>query len=313
MKKLISILIILFLIGGFIYSYIEIKINKDENITDIPKEIKDELESYGYSKKDIKIIRENLNSDEIDEIKTLENKESLLDYINIDYFKIDNLSRYIAYEKANKYTKKDVVMHVNIGMDIPHYTNIKTVKDPHDTLVLVNKWNELPSGITPQNLVVSEESYNPSKLKMEKVASDALSNMINDAKTAGYTLYLVSGYRSEDYQKDLYNYYVKLEGQTKADTYSARQNHSEHQTGLAADIGISPGSFDNFEKSAAYPWVKENSHKYGFIERYPKGKEFIHGYIYEPWHYRYVGTEAAKIIYDEDITFEEYYVKYIEK
>lgn len=313
MKKIVSILIILFLVGGFIYSYIEIKSNKDKIITDIPKETKDELENFGFTKNDIKIIRSKLSKEEINEIKTLDNKNDLMDYINIDYFKFNNLSRYISYEKANNYSKKDVVMYVNIGMDIPHYTNIKTVSNPYDILVLTNKWNALPSGIEPQNLVVSQESYNPNSLKMEKIASEALDIMMKDAKDTGYTLYLVSGYRSEKYQDSLYKYYVKVQGQTKADTSSARTNHSEHQTGLAADIGICTSCLENFETTNAYPWVKENAHKYGFIERYPKDKEFIHGYIYEPWHYRYVGKEVAKIIYDENITFEEYYVKYIEK
>ncbi len=317
MKKILVFLTLCFLAFGFVYSYIEVNyLDKDDSkmeVKNLSKEKKDELKSYGFDNRDIKVIRNNLTEEEINVIKNSNNKEYLMDYIKEDYFKLENLSRYVEYDKNTEYNKKDIVMYVNIGIDTPHYTNVKIIENPYDTLAIVNKYHALPSGIEPQNLVSSNESYNPSGLKMEKIASENLDLLMNEAKNAGYVLYLVSGYRSESYQSGLYNYYVKIDGETKTDTYSARPNHSEHQTGLAADIGICKGCLDGFENTNAYPWVKENAHKYGFIERYPKDKEFITGYMYEPWHYRYVGTEAASTIYNENITFEEYYVKYIEK
>ena len=93
----------------------------------------------------------------------------------------------------------------------------------------------------------------------------------------------------------------------KADTYSARAGSSEHQTGLAVDINTA-SSRANFQNTKEYKWLINNSYKYGFIERYPKGKTNITGYKYEPWHYRYVGIEAASIIHEKGITFEEYKV-----
>ena len=92
-----------------------------------------------------------------------------------------------------------------------------------------------------------------------------------------------------------------------ADTYSARPGHSEHQTGLAIDLAAFNSNLNNFEETKEYEWVKDNAHLYGFILRYPKGKEHITGYMFEPWHYRYVGTKVAKEIYEMDITFDEYY------
>ena len=134
--------------------------------------------------------------------------------------------------------------------------------------------------------------------------------MSNAAKKDGLHIYNVSGYRSYNTQKSLYNGYVSRNGQAKADTFSARAGTSEHQTGLATDVNSVSDSFANTKE---YKWLINNSYKYGFILRYPKGKEFITGYKYEPWHYRYVGKDVAKIIHEKNITYEEYYATYILK
>ena len=145
---------------------------------------------------------------------------------------------------------------------------------------------------------------------MEKVAADSFKKMSDAAKKEGLKIYNVSGYRSYDTQEYLYNNYVSRDGKEKADTYSARAGTSEHQTGLATDINSVSSKFENTKE---FKWLKDNAHKYGFILRYPKGKEHITGYMYEPWHYRYVGKDVAKIIYENDFTYEEYYVNYVLK
>ena len=139
------------------------------------------------------------------------------------------------------------------------------------------------------------------------VAYEKYVEMWDAAKKEGLSMMVVSAYRTEDYQRNLYNNNVRTSGKVYADNYSARAGHSEHQTGLAIDLG---STYTSFEYSAEFRWLQNHAHEYGFILRYPKGKEWITGYAYEPWHYRYVGTDVAKIIYEEGITFEEYYVKY---
>ena len=114
---------------------------------------------------------------------------------------------------------------------------------------------------------------------------------------------LVSGYRSYYDQKSTYNYWVSVYGQKDADTISARPGHSEHQTGLAFDITSLNSSYGETEEGI---WLRENCFKYGFIIRYPKGKEHITGYAYEPWHIRYVGVEHATYIMNNNLTLEEY-------
>ena len=131
--------------------------------------------------------------------------------------------------------------------------------------------------------------------------------MADAARKEGLSLLCVSAYRTEDYQRGLYNSRVNSAGKEYADSYSARPGHSEHQTGLAVDINSTSGTFEYTDE---FKWMVKHGHEYGFILRYPKGKEWITGYAYEPWHYRYVGEEVAKIIHDENITYEEYYAKY---
>jgi len=131
-------------------------------------------------------------------------------------------------------------------------------------------------------------------------------------KSIGLNIKAISTYRSYNTQQDLYNRYVKKDGEEEADTYSARPGHSEHQTGLAIDAYNITHSYLNFDQTNEYAWLKNNAHQYGFIIRYPEGKEYITGYMYEPWHFRYVGEEIASYIYYNNITFDEYYAKFID-
>ena len=114
-----------------------------------------------------------------------------------------------------------------------------------------------------------------------------------------------SGFRSYEYQSELYNGYVASSGQEAADTFSARPGHSEHQTGLALDINVA-STRAHFENTPAFAWLKEHCAEYGFILRYDKGKEDVTGYRFEPWHYRYVGAEAAAAIMEQGVSYEEY-------
>ena len=116
----------------------------------------------------------------------------------------------------------------------------------------------------------------------------------------------VSTFRSSDYQDKLYNNYCLEKGIEYADMCSAKKEHSEHQTGLAVDVSDKNGDYDNFINTKEFEWMKNNAYKYGFILRYPKYKTDITGYMYEPWHYRYVGINIARYIYENNITLEEY-------
>ena len=138
-------------------------------------------------------------------------------------------------------------------------------------------------------------------------ARAAFEEMARVAATEGIELVAFSTFRSYDYQVQLYNDYVARDGKDAADRYSARPGFSEHQTGLAFDIS-GPGGidFNTFGETKEGKWLRDNAHRFGFILRYPEGKEHITGYMYESWHFRYVGKEIAQTIYEKQLTLEEY-------
>ena len=219
-----------------------------------------------------------------------------------------NYERYIAYKKLHPdYSDDTIITYVNIGLDHDYYTDIEDTDMSLGKLIICNKYHTLKKDYVP-NLVSLGSNYGGGKL--EKETAEYFKKMSDAAKKEGISIKNISGYRSYDTQVYLYNNYVKKDGKAKADTYSARAGTSEHQSGLASDINYVSSSFEN---TSAFKWLSKNAYKYGFILRYPKGKEFITGYMYEPWHYRYVGEEVAKFVYENDITYDEYYATYILK
>jgi len=158
-----------------------------------------------------------------------------------------------------------------------------------DGILIANKTYALPSTYA---FGVDADAYN------------SLLAMITDAGNQGISLWLVSGYRSYWDQNQIYNNYVARDGQAEADRYSARPGHSEHQSGLAFDLN---SLYQSFGDTAEGRWLAENCHKYGFIIRYPQNKEHITGYMYEPWHVRYIGTETAWKVHESGLCLEEYF------
>ncbi|MBQ1388924.1 MAG: D-alanyl-D-alanine carboxypeptidase family protein [Clostridia bacterium] len=158
-----------------------------------------------------------------------------------------------------------------------------------DGILVVNKTYPLPDG------------YNPGGLTSQ--CRDAFEELRAGAREDGIDIYISSGFRSYETQRQLYNSYVNTYGRQSADTFSARAGYSEHQTGLAIDCNIVNSSFAGTKEAI---WLEEHCHEYGFIIRYPQGKEWATGYIYEPWHIRYVGDNAAAIA-ESGLSLEEYY------
>jgi D-alanyl-D-alanine carboxypeptidase len=182
-------------------------------------------------------------------------------------------------------------------------------------LLLVNKNYPLDSTFKPNELVppnvkrIGSVSLENRKMSIE--AAKALESMFFDAKKDKINLILVSAYRSYESQADVYERKVETDGATEASKYVAKEGSSEHQTGLAVDVNSSPyyDLAEDFEKTKEGKWVADNAHKYGFVIRYLKGKSDITGYNYEPWHLRYVGTDAAKYMFDNNLCLEEYVQK----
>ena len=145
---------------------------------------------------------------------------------------------------------------------------------------------------------------------MRPEAAQALEEMFAAAKKEGHELWVKTAYRSYTDQYNTYTWTLKNVGEEETIYYHAIPGTSEHQTGLAVDIVCEASEYKNetgFENTKEYVWLKENCYKYGFTLRYLEGKEAITGYLYEPWHYRYVGVELATYLMKYNLTLEEYY------
>lgn len=180
-----------------------------------------------------------------------------------------------------------------------------STSDSASIWAIINKGRPLTDGYVPTDLVSTGNGQ-----QLRSVAGTSMKSLVADASKAGVSLKIISGYRSQATQTALYNSYVQKDGVSAADRYSARPRHSEHQTGLSADLGNSNGSCDLdvcFGATPAGKWLASNAHKYGFVIRYQDGKESLTGYQYEPWHVRYVGTDLATEIQKNGQTLEQFF------
>lgn len=248
------------------------------------------------------------------DIDLIEDIEYLPNYRNIfgeKYYIDENKERYIKYLFNNQdKSTSSIVEAVNANNDFEYYSTNYKADTSKEYLILVNKYYVLEKDFAPKKLVNVAPRYGYSK-QMEEVAYNKMVEMFKAAVKAGVEFMVTSPYRSYSSQESLYNGYVKSYGKDSADTFSARAGHSEHQTGLAMDVASATGKYDNFADSPEYEWLINNCYKYGFILRYPKGKEAVTGYTFEPWHYRYVGEEVATYIHENKITFDEYYEYFV--
>ncbi|MBP3617700.1 MAG: M15 family metallopeptidase [Lachnospiraceae bacterium] len=198
----------------------------------------------------------------------------------------------------------------------PTPTPLVVNTDTSTVTFLVNREYPLPDSFVPADLTTPDVLFPFSdtsidKAKMTPEAGEALARLFDAAYTeAGLTLYGVSAYRSYARQYTIYATNLATRGIAHTNRYSAAPGRSEHQTGLAIDISCASEGYgleDTFADTPEGIWVSENAHRFGFILRYPKDKEHITGYNYEPWHIRYVGTELAGHLYETGLTLDEYY------
>ena len=221
------------------------------------------------------------------------------------FFKEEKKKEYLEYKEKTGLSLKESIIHVNIGLNHPFYTNAKETVDK-GILTIVNKYNFIPNDYIPKNLITVNG------LSINKEAYNSYLDMKNDMEKENLYIRIISAYRSYDYQESLYANYLKSNSQNIVDTYSARAGYSEHHTGLAIDIDNTKLNYNKFYLTKEYLWMQDNAYKYGFILRYPKDKDNITGYSFEPWHYRYVGKEVSKYIKEHNITYEEYYYEFVD-
>ena len=298
----------------YFLEYLDIKYIDDKNfISNINK-----LLNLGYSSKDINAIYNKI-PDSVNIIIDSKYNKDIINIMNLSYFRIDNLKRYLDYDIMEvksiydisnikkDFNYEDVVTYVNANLDKEYYSsdNLICNEDASKIDVLVNKYHKLDENYEPSDLTIIDSKYASGTQKLRKEAQIKFEEMASDMAKENLKIYAGSTYRSYTYQKGLYDRYVKKDGFAAAETYSARSGYSEHQLGLAVDIVNDKWDYLS-ENDKEYDYLVKNSYKYGFILRYPRGSEYITGYMFEDWHFRYLGIELATKVFNSGLTYDEY-------
>ena len=267
----------------------------------------------GYNKEEVVVLKKELKDKQLDELLNHKYDKNITKLVKEKYFIFNKLDDYLKYYKDNKdKSLTDVVAIINTNTNNDFYTNTKETDVSKNELMLLNKYNYLTASYNPDDLEVFTNIYAYGENQsLRKDAYDAFIEMWNSANKDGYKLIVNSSYRSYDEQKKIYDDYSSWYGEEDADKKAARAGYSEHQTGLAVDIQSYCSQNKDFEECEEFTWLTNNAYKYGFILRYPKDKEYLTGYKYESWHYRYVGKKVSKYIHDNNITFDEYYAYFV--
>ncbi len=303
--------IIIVIVGGVIFG-----INKFKEYQ-YHKTNEYKLLNLGYSNDEVDFLLD-LNDDEIIKYVLSQEKNSkIINILNEKYFLTKNFNLYIEYMNNNKdLSSSEIVRDINIHLDKNFYEDTEKANITLDTTLLVNKHYLLDKDYIPDDLVNVSQNYAWGEVgsqKVREVAYNAFLDMWNAANEEGYYLMINSSYRSYEDQEIVYNNYKNSSGERFADSIAARPGSSEHQTGLTLDIFSKTNTNKNtFSQTDEAKWLKENAHNFGFILRYPEDKVDITGYSFESWHYRYVGVDIATYIYENDITYEEYYAYFLE-
>ena len=291
----------------YLTNYSKIEFQNHKNIIKNVNKLLDK----GYSNSDISIILKHGNDEDVSVFAERDRIKYLEEFYQYDYAKLRNYDRYVLYADQTGEDEKTTVIHVNLNMDKEKYVDTFEV-NTFSFDMLVNKYRNLSSSFEPDDLIVIPKEYtNNEEFRANKTAVNALIQMVKSAKLDGLEIVVNSAYRSYDDQVEIAEFYRKWYGDNYVNNYVAKPGFSEHQTGLAFDIGST--SEKVFADSNEYKWMQENAYKYGFVMRFYKKGEVITGFKSEPWHYRYVGKEIAKYIYENKITFEEYYVMFLDK
>ena len=321
-KKLLIFFLLICITGYFVFKYFYEKYQLE--IYHNSYEYK--LIELGYQN-DYQLLLDNLSDEELDIILTYPYNEFIPEFIKTKYFIFANLDEYLdqvitkeddffKYHGTEGYDYEEIVAEVNVHVNNDYYTGDFKTDISKDYSMLVNKYYKLDENYIPNDLVdIDVKYFYGSQKQIRSEVYDAFKLMWEDAKNSGHYLVIVSAYRSYEHQAKTYKEYEDKHGTKYADNIAARPGHSEHQTGLCLDIYSKTNTNkETFKESETYNWLINNAYKYGFILRYPDCSTNIKktGYNFESWHYRYVGVDLAKKVYESGLTYDEYYAYYLE-
>ena len=281
------------------------------------KTIEYKLLSTGYSEKDIDLLKKYYSEKELEKLVTKKQNKYLISIMKDKNYIHKNLDKYLEYLNINSnVTIEELVNNVNLHLDTSFYEETFPANLDAGILTLVNKHYYLDENYEPENLLVISPKYSWGSNGSQKTREEVLNayiKMHDAAELEDIYLMVNRSYKSYNDLKTQYDNYKNIHGQDEADKELIRPGFNERQLGLTIDIlSLQDPTQSTFKDSATYTWLKDNAYRYGFIIRYPEGNENITGTEFIPWIFRYVGEEAAKVIHDQNITFEEYYIYNIE-
>ncbi len=298
----IFIVILLSIIFGIVYL---VKTNIYKNSFEY------KLLEKGYSEDEVNTLLTEFE-DKVENLLTKDYNEHIIPFMKEKYFIYSKLDEYLKYKEKNKkkeYSK--IVQLINVEMHIDWLDNQKETDVSKNELMLVNRIYGLSSDYVPEDLVDVPTQFAYSGKKLSQGVLDIVIELINAGKETGYTFVISDGYRSYEEQKEIYDSYADYYGISETDTFVARPGHSEYQTGMTFDLKPYNKIIDDVNNNEEYLWLRENAYKYGFIFRFEKEDEHLTGFSENSWRLRYVGKDAASVIKNEGICFEEYYAYYV--
>ena len=255
------------------------------------------------------------NTPTVQKAKKVSKKDS---FTSLNYYLPLQKKRYENYKtKYPDLSDEEVVTYVNMNLDYNFYDHIIIQSNPSALNTLVNKYYRLDNNFSPSDLVYINDGYTSTNDPAYKYRKHQMSSVVyndfvalrNKCRERGISFYVVSGYRSTLAQEKSYNHMVSTFSVDEADKTCSRPGHSEHTLGLACDVALDNYSFETIVNHPDYQWFAEIISDYGFIIRYPEGKDSLTGYSYEPWHLRYLGKDLAKKVTKSKLTYDEYYAR----
>ena len=310
-KFIIFIVIVIGIISGIVYGISKLVSNYKYKQTYEYK-----LLSVGYDSDEVKTLLHKFNDDKLEDILKRKADSNIASFANEKFFIYENLDKYLDYKKSNKETDNTkIVSIINTEANIDWMDNERETDTSKEELMLVNRMYGLDSKYTPEDIITIPIKYAYSGIKIKNSILDSIISLIDAAKEEGYTFVVSYGYRTYKEQKKLYDSYANSYGKASADEYVARPGHSEYETGLSFDLEPykDMSKVKNIKELEEYSWLRDNAHKYGFIFRFESDKEYLTGFSEDPWRLRYVGLDAAEMMYNEKICFEEYYAYFVNR
>lgn len=310
-KFIIFIVIVIGIISGIVYGISKLVSNYKYKQTYEYK-----LLSIGYDSDEVKTLLHKFNDDKLEDILKRKADSNIASFANEKFFIYENLDKYLDYKKSNKETDNTkIVSIINTEANIDWMDNERETDTSKEELMLVNRMYGLDSKYTPEDIITIPIKYAYSGIKIKNSILDSIISLIDAAKEEGYTFVVSYGYRTYKEQKKLYDSYANSYGKASADEYVARPGHSEYETGLSFDLEPykDMSKVKNIKELEEYSWLRDNAHKYGFIFRFESDKEYLTGFSEDPWRLRYVGVDAAEMMYNEKICFEEYYAYFVNR